>query len=152
MSGPAKVLVIDDSLTIRKVVELTLRKAPVTCEYAQSGTEGLARAYANPPDIVLLDFLLPDMRGLDVCEALSRDPRTKGSVIVLMTGKDETIREQFRSYPQVRGYLRKPFTGPELLAQIEAPVAATTAAPAPAQVPAASVAAAAAVVVVVRSS
>lgn len=114
-----RVLVIDDSSTIRKVVELSMRKLTVACEFAQSGTEGLARAFANPPEVIFLDYLLPDMKGIEVCQALANDERTRGSVVVLLTGKDETVREQFRAFPQVQGYLRKPFTGSDLSAQLE---------------------------------
>ncbi len=113
-----RVLVIDDSSTIRKLVELSVRQLPWLVDYAQTGAEGLERARALEPDTILLDVVLPDLRGLDVCQSLARDERTARASIVLMTGKDERIREQFREHKQVVGYLRKPFTAAQLLEQL----------------------------------
>jgi CheY-like chemotaxis protein len=115
-----RILVIDDSSTIRKLVELSFRQLPVAVEYAQSGTDGLAKAKVNAPDIVLLDIILPDMRGIDVCQQLAKDTKTAHASVVLMTGKDESVREQFRGFPQVVGYLHKPFTAADLIARINA--------------------------------
>jgi CheY-like chemotaxis protein len=62
--------------------------------------------------------VLPDLRGLDICQSLARDERTARASIILMTGKDERIREQFREHKQVVGYLRKPFTAAQLIEQL----------------------------------
>lgn len=114
-----RVLVIDDSQTIRKLVELSFRALPFAVEYATSGTDGITRARANPPDVVLLDVVLPDMKGLDVCRALARDDRTSQCLVVLMTAKDAAIREQFNTFTQVVGFLHKPFTAHDLLTSLD---------------------------------
>lgn len=116
MASP--VLVIDDSQTIRKLVELSFRKLPLSVEYATSGTEGVTRAQSNPPDVILLDVVLPDMKGMDVCQKLARDPRTSKCLVVLMTAKDPGIRDQFRAFSQVVGFLQKPFSADDLLSRL----------------------------------
>jgi CheY-like chemotaxis protein len=114
----SRILVIDDSATIRKLVELSFRDLPLSVEYAQTGAEGLSRARAATPDVILLDVILPDMKGVEVCQGLSKEPKTASIAVVLMTGKDVSIRDQFRGFPQVVGYLRKPFTASDLVRQV----------------------------------
>lgn len=113
-----RLLVIDDSPTIRKLVELTFRGSQWAVDFACSGGEGVERARQNLPDMILLDFVLPDMRGLDVCNRLSSDASTSGIPIVLMSAKDESIRHLFRSYPSVVDFVPKPFTPEELVARV----------------------------------
>ena len=66
-----RVLVIDDSTTLRKLVEIALRGTGAEIDFAASGSEGIRRAAAHPPDVILLDFMLPDMQGVDVCARLA---------------------------------------------------------------------------------
>lgn len=111
-------LVVDDSSTIRKLVELTFRNTEWTLEFAASGGEGLSRAKASPPDAILLDFVLPDMRGVDVAHGLSRDPRTRLVPIVVMTAKDDGVRELFHGLSSVREYVQKPFSAEDLQSRV----------------------------------
>jgi CheY-like chemotaxis protein len=105
------VLVIDDSPTIRKLVELSFRGgADWKLSFAPTGQAGVDAAQSLKPRLVLLDYVLPDMTGVDVCDRISRvcSPEAELSVI-LMTAKDENVREQFRSYPFVVDFIAKPF-------------------------------------------
>src|SRR6185503_12092951 len=86
--------------------------------YATSGSEGISRALASPPEIILLDVVLPDMKGHDVCKKLSKDDRTAKCLIVLMTAKDEGIRDQFKGFSQVVGFLHKPFSATDLVTRL----------------------------------
>ncbi|HEY2516309.1 MAG TPA: response regulator [Polyangiaceae bacterium] len=110
----ARLLVIDDSPTIRKLVELTLRSAGWTVTFAGSGREGLAGALATRPDLVVLDYVLPDMRGIEVCARLAGDPATKDVPVVVVTAKSDEVRAQFAPYSSVIACLPKPFTGDQL--------------------------------------
>ena len=110
----ARLLVIDDSPTIRKLVELTLRGAGWTVAFAGSGREGVAGAVASRPDLVVLDYVLPDMRGIDVCARLAGDPATRDVPVVVVTAKSDEVRAQFAPYPSVIACLPKPFTGDQL--------------------------------------
>jgi CheY-like chemotaxis protein len=125
-------LVVDDSPTIRKLVELTFRTTSWTVDFAPSGAEGIRLASYNTPDVILLDFVLPDMRGLDVCAKLAGDARTRKVPIVLMSAKDESIKKLFSAYPSVVGFVPKPFTPEDLAARVRAaaPAAGPSARPA----------------------
>ncbi|HVH43132.1 MAG TPA: response regulator [Labilithrix sp.] len=111
-------LVVDDSPTIRKLVELTFRSTPWTVDFASSGREGISMARSGQPDIVLLDFVLPDMRGVEVCAMLAKEPRTQSTQVILMSAKDESIRQLFKPYPSVVDFVPKPFSSEELLARV----------------------------------
>jgi DNA-binding response OmpR family regulator/DNA-binding Lrp family transcriptional regulator len=114
-----RLLVIDDSLTIRKSIELALRAETYTIEFGTSGQEGLNKAFANPPDVILLDFVLPDMKGTDVVRQLATKPRTQTSPVIVMSAKHEKVRELFVEWPQVIDFMAKPFTRTELTTRIE---------------------------------
>ena len=72
----APVLVIDDSLTIRKLLEMALERAGHPFEVAGNGREGLALAARLQPKLILLDYVLPDLKGSEVCDALAAEPAT----------------------------------------------------------------------------
>src|SRR5437773_11734205 len=95
------VLGIDDSLTIRKLLEMVLARGGYSYELAATGEEGISRAKRNPPQLILLDYVLPDMKGLDVAQALAQDEKTKGIPIVLMSAKSDDLRGLFRNLTSV---------------------------------------------------
>ena len=110
------VLVIDDSLTIRKLVELSLRGSGIKtqlCADAQAGRQSLER---NTPDIILLDYILPDINGPDFLEQLPDEYRN--IPVIIMTAKDPSVREQFNVFEQVSGFLSKPFSQEQLLQKL----------------------------------
>lgn len=130
-----RLLVVDDSPTIRKVVELTFRGAGFSLDYAASGREGIDAALGTPPDVVLLDFVLPDMRGLDVCARLAADERTRDVPILILSAKDESVRRLFAPYPSVVDFVKKPFTGDDLLARVRTATADEEGRPRPTRAP-----------------
>jgi CheY-like chemotaxis protein len=128
MPAPRRVLAIDDSLTIRKLLEMALGRAGYALELAATGREGLQRALRNPPELILLDYVLPDMKGLDVAAALWGDEKTARIPVVVMSAKSDDLRPLFRELPSVLEFVGKPFTPSEitflvadLLARIPAP-------------------------------
>jgi len=142
-SAPRRILAVDDSLTIRKLLEMALGRAGYALELASTGQEGIARAVRNPPDLVLLDYVLPDMKGLAVAAALWGDERAAAVPIVLMSAKSDDLRPLFRELPSVVEFVGKPFTPSEItflvadvLARVQKPSAKE--APPPAEAPAAA--------------
>ena len=128
-SGP--VLVIDDSLTIRKLLEMTLQRAGHAYEVAGLGREGVDLARRVRPKLILLDYVLPDLKGTDVCDELDRDPLTMGVPVVIMSDKGDDIRPLFKGRRSVVEVVAKPFAPAEILhvisrALMRAPVAAVT--------------------------
>jgi CheY-like chemotaxis protein len=109
-----QLLVIDDSLTIRKLVELSFRDHGWSIEFAATGAEGAAKAATCHPDLILLDFVLPDMKATDVCQRLAGDKRSAHRPVILISAKMESVRELFKPYPMVVDFVGKPFTTPEI--------------------------------------
>jgi DNA-binding response OmpR family regulator len=114
-----RLLVIDDSLTIRKLVEISLRGRGFTVDYAATGRDGIECARRDRPDLILLDFVLPDMKGSDVCRELAHDGPTATCPIIVLTGKQAQIRELFKDLRQVVDYVSKPFSPEDLAARVE---------------------------------
>jgi CheY-like chemotaxis protein len=112
-----RILVIDDSLTIRKLVEIALRGSEHVIEYAASGQAGIDRAAELQPELVLCDYVLPDRRGDEVCRAIARDPRSQRAALVVMTGKQEQVRAHFADLT-ILDYLPKPFAPEAVVALV----------------------------------
>lgn len=113
------VLVIDDSPTVRKLVEISLRGRALRPYFAETGGEGIRSAAALAPSAILLDFVLPDMTGVEVCRALTADARTRNIPILVVTAKHERTRAEFRPFPSVIDFVAKPFVATDLVARIE---------------------------------
>jgi len=118
MEQPIRLLAVDDSATIRKAFELILVPAGYTVEFAVTATEGLAKARELRPTLVLLDFILPDMRGSDVARALLLDQRTAHIPVVLISTKGAEIRQAYRDIANVVAYITKPFTPDQVLSAV----------------------------------
>jgi CheY-like chemotaxis protein len=117
MSGET-ILVVDDSPTICKLVELSLTKAGFRVETARTGEGGIEAAQARTPDLILLDFLLPDLKGDDVCRAISANMRLENVPVIVMSAKGEDIGECFAVMPNVMNIISKPFSPEALLAVV----------------------------------
>lgn len=117
MSGET-ILVVDDSPTICKLVELSLTKASYRVETARNGESGVEAAQAHRPDLILLDFLLPDMKGDDVCRAISGNVSLASVPVIVMSAKGEEISECFAVMPNVVNIISKPFSPDALLAVV----------------------------------
>ncbi len=114
----AQVLVIDDSPTMLKLAELVLTKAGYRVVTAASGEAGLESAREATPDIVLVDYLMPDRNGFDVCAALAADPATAFVPIVVMSAKEDEMAERATLAHNVADTITKPFAPEALLAVI----------------------------------
>jgi CheY-like chemotaxis protein len=108
-------LVVDDSLTVRKLVELAFKDSDARLSFATSGAEGLASAASGAPQVILLDYVLPDMKGAEVCRRLAEDPRLAQVPVVLMSAKRLDLREQFAAFPAVVDFISKPFSREEIV-------------------------------------
>src|SRR5574341_2008172 len=101
----ARILVADDDPVIRAVLEEALVSFGHTVVVVGDGIAALAEARANPPDLVLLDQLMPGMDGLGVLAALQADPRLRPIPVVFITGEPQRIPP----LPGVAAILAKPF-------------------------------------------
>ena len=114
-----RVLLIEDSATSRVLVQGFLQAANVTTFVAEDGTTGTAMLREHLPDVVVLDVVLPDADGVELCREWQREPELKDIPVLLISGQrlaDEDRAAGLRS--GAMGYLLKPFSDVELLAQI----------------------------------
>ena len=101
------VLVIDDSPTIRKVVQLVLTKAGFGVVTAQDGETGLDEARRANPDLILLDFVMPRMNGYQFCREMAADSSLKDIPVVLMSAKGDQVGERFVKVMGIVDYITK---------------------------------------------
>jgi CheY-like chemotaxis protein len=127
----ARVLVIDDSPTIVRVVQLVLTKAGFTVEAAADGEAGLAAARAHRPDLILLDFVMPKMNGYQVCRELAADAGLRDVPVVLMSAKGDQVGERFVKVMGIVDYITKPFSPEAITAVVQHTVAKYQGADAP---------------------
>ena len=123
MDARPRILGVDDSLTIRKALEIVLKPVGYELELAADGAEALAKAKAFQPALILLDFILPDSRGTDVCRQLAADPETAHIPVVLISAKGAEIEQAYHDVSNVVSYIAKPFK-PAVLTGVVAEVLA----------------------------
>src|SRR5690606_6557908 len=113
------ILVIDDSATILKVVQLVLTKAGFRVETASDGEAGLATARQIDPDLILLDFVMPRMNGYQVCRALAADADLCEVPVVLMSAKGDQVGERFVRVMGIVDDTTKPFSPEAITAVVQ---------------------------------
>jgi two-component system phosphate regulon response regulator PhoB len=116
----ARILVIEDEKDIQDVLEYNLRQGGHDVQLASRGREGLELALAKPPDLVILDLMLPDTSGTSVCKSLKSDPRTNGSQVLILTAKGEEIDRVLGFELGADDYVVKPFSVRELMLRVTA--------------------------------
>jgi CheY-like chemotaxis protein len=113
------VLVIDDSPTIVKVVQLVLTKAGFEVVTAADGEAGLLAARTRAPDLILLDFVMPRMNGYQFCREAGADETLRGVPIVLMSAKGDQVGERFVKVMGIVDYITKPFSPEAITAVVQ---------------------------------
>jgi CheY-like chemotaxis protein len=112
------ILVVDDSPTILKLVQLVLTKAGHDVTTADDGAAGLVCARTERPSLILLDYLLPERDGLDICADLAADESLRALPVVLMSARGEELDAKARHLPNVVDAISKPFSPDALLAVV----------------------------------
>jgi CheY-like chemotaxis protein/predicted regulator of Ras-like GTPase activity (Roadblock/LC7/MglB family) len=129
------VLVVDDSLSVRKVVQRALESKRIEVLSAASGSEALEQIARETPDLIVCDVIMPDMDGYQICDFVKKHPTLGHTPVLLISGiVNGTVLERAA---KVRSddVMRKPFAADELLHRIESLLPATGR-PAPASAPA----------------
>jgi two-component system phosphate regulon response regulator PhoB len=116
----AHILVVDDEPDILELVHYNLVQHGYEVTCSLSGEEGLAQTRSRPPDLVLLDIMLPGMDGLEVCKALKQDRRTADIPLIMLTARSEEADIVTGLELGADDYLTKPFSPRVLLARIKA--------------------------------
>jgi two-component system phosphate regulon response regulator PhoB len=116
----ARVLIIEDETDLRELLQYNLKAAGFEVMVAMDGNTGLALAREHKPDLVLLDIMLPDTTGLDVCRLLKSQPDTRDMQVVMVTAKGEEIDRVVGFELGADDYVVKPFSTRELLLRVQA--------------------------------
>src|SRR5512142_2364773 len=116
----SRILVVEDDADIADLIAHLLRKAGHEAEQARTGTDGLARARAAMPDLIVLDVMLPGMDGMQVCRALRQDDATARVPILMLTARSEEADRVGGLELGADDYVTKPFSPRELVARVAA--------------------------------
>jgi CheY-like chemotaxis protein len=120
-----KILLADDSITIQKVVELTFSEGDYQVVCVGNGAQALKKLTEARPDVVLLDVIMPEKNGYEVCEQIKRNPSTSGIPVLLLTGTFEPFDRKRADQAGANGHLTKPFESQALVSKVEELIAAT---------------------------
>lgn len=115
-----KILVVEDEADLREVLSYNLARDGFRVLLAESGSEALRKARKEVPDLVLLDLMLPDVDGLEVCRRLKKDPLTASLPIIMVTAKGEETDVVLGLGVGADDYIAKPFSPRELVARVKA--------------------------------
>ncbi len=113
-----KILNIDDSPTVQRLIEMILSSQGYQVILASDGEEGIAKARSERPDLILVDFVMPKMNGYQVCKTLKEDAEFKTTPIILVTSKGDKVGSKFVDVLGISEYFTKPFQPEELLTRI----------------------------------
>src|ERR1039457_2701536 len=114
----SKILVVDDEPEAVELVEFNLKQAGYEVFTAADGAEALTKSRAKTPNLIVLDLMLPEMSGLEVCKTLRRDPATAAIPIIMLTAKAAEIDRVLGLELGADDYLTKPFSPRELVLRI----------------------------------
>jgi two-component system response regulator RegX3 len=117
MTGRQRILIVEDETGLADSIRYNLEREGYAVDVAHTGREALRRARSEPPDLILLDLMLPEMPGLDVCRTI----RAESSVpIIIVTAKDAEADRVAGLEVGADDYVTKPFSMRELIARVSA--------------------------------
>lgn len=114
-----KILLIEDDHSLTEILADVLGEKGYLMFTANDGLEGLRKAYVELPDLVILDIMLPQLNGLEVCKRLKKDEKMKNVPIIFLTAKDQITDKLLGIESGGEIYLTKPFEMDELLSKVE---------------------------------
>ena len=114
----AKILLVDDNLQNLELIQAYLEGMPVEISTAVDGVEAIESIEANPPDLVLLDVMMPRMSGFEVCQKLKSNPDTRDIVVIMVTALHEVADYERAVESGTDDFLSKPVNKLELLTRV----------------------------------
>ena len=116
----AKILIVEDERDIAELLRYNLQKAGFETDYVRNGADALHRSVEKPPDLIILDLMLPEVDGMIVCRLLKNDPRTKNIPVVMVTAKTEEKDRVAGLELGADDYITKPFSPREVVLRVAA--------------------------------
>ncbi len=121
MSQTARILVVDDDAHLLRATSRLLKKAGYEVSAARTGAEGLRLAKARKPDLILLDVMLPDVDGVEVCRRIKGEPALNGCFVIVLSSTKTSPDDQAGGLEAgADGYIARPISNRELLARVTA--------------------------------
>jgi twitching motility two-component system response regulator PilG len=114
-----RVLVIDDSNTIRRSAEIFLKQGGYTVVLAEDGFDALAKVNDHLPDLIFCDILMPRLDGYQTCAIIKRNPKFAAVPVIMLSSKDGLFDKARGRMVGSQDYLTKPFTKDQLLQAVE---------------------------------
>ena len=113
-----KVLLVDDSNTILMMEKMVLKKTPYQVITASNGEEGVARALAERPDLILMDVVMPKMNGFDAVRRLRQEAATRDIPVIMVTTRGEAANVEAGYESGCNDYVTKPIDSVELITKL----------------------------------
>ncbi len=126
-----KVMVIDDSSTIRRSAEIFLLQAGCRVVLAEDGFDALAKIADHQPDLIFCDILMPRVDGYQTCSLIKKNPRFAATPVIMLSSRDGLFDRARGSMVGSDEYLTKPFTAASLIEAVTAHALRKPATPAP---------------------
>ncbi len=124
MDGKKRILVVDDEPDFASIVQGNLEKEGFEVEVAYDGVEALGKVKANPPDVVVLDVMMPEKDGYEMCKELKADERFADIPVIMLTAVGDHVTSTRYSHADGRSmeaedYLAKPASAEEITASVK---------------------------------
>ncbi|MHC5114104.1 MAG: response regulator [Planctomycetota bacterium] len=116
---PRKIIIVDDEVHIRQVLSIKLRNAGYETFTAEDGRKGLEIARAELPALIITDFQMPFMSGMELCAALTEQPDTAAIPVILLTARGHSLEGGLQRTENIREVLSKPFSPRAILELVE---------------------------------
>jgi two-component system, OmpR family, phosphate regulon response regulator PhoB len=118
LQGPARILVVEDEDNIATALEFLITREGYGHDRVASGAEALPRIRDTHPDLVLLDVMLPEVSGYDICQGIRTDPGLAGVKVLMMTARGSAVERKKGMELGADGFISKPFELKDLRAEV----------------------------------
>jgi len=124
MNEKKRILVVDDEPDFASIVQGNLEKAGFAVDVAYDGVEGLKKVRQHPPDAIVLDVMMPEMDGYEMCAVLKKDPKLAGIPVVLLTAVASRVTSTRYSHydgmsTEADDYIPKPASSEDILESVK---------------------------------
>jgi twitching motility two-component system response regulator PilH len=113
------VLVVDDSSTLREMIAGLLLKSGITVLEAKDGVEAQEMIKATPPDLVVLDIVMPNMNGYELCRWIKNTPNTENIPVIICSSKGEEFDRYWGMKQGADAYITKPFRPADMITTVK---------------------------------
>lgn len=108
-NAPARILVVEDDDNIATALEYIISREGMACDRISSGADAMARIRDTQPDLVLLDIMLPEVSGYEICRDIRTDPGLSAVRVLMMTARGSALEQKKVMSLGADGFISKPF-------------------------------------------